>query len=212
MKKIGRYEIVGRLGQGGMSSVYKARAPLTGRIVALKILKPRNEIFAELVGEERLKKMFLEEARIMGEISHSHVAKVLDCDVADGVPFIVLEYFAHMLGTTIGEGYHIEKDTRVIDGSKCCRYLSQILLGLERLHFAGVVHRDLKPGNLMITDDNRIKLIDFGLSKVHGEETFSIPGMQVGTPYYAAPEQKKMQEALMNVLICTVSVPSRIAC
>lgn len=191
MKKIGRYEIVGRLGQGGMSSVYKARAPFTGRIVALKILKPRNEIFAELVGEERLAEMFLEEARIMGEISHSHVAKVLDCDADNGVPFIVLEYFAHMLGTTIGEDYHIEKDTRVIDGRKCCRYLSQILLGLERLHFAGVVHRDLKPGNLMITDDNRIKLIDFGLSKVRGEEPFSIPGMQVGTPYYTAPEQKK---------------------
>lgn len=171
--------------------MYKARAPITGRIVALKVLRPRNEIFAELVGEENLAQMFLEEARIMGEISHSHVAKVLDCDWDDGVPFIVLEYFAHMLATTIAEEYDIEKPTRVIDGKKCCRYLSQILLGLERLHFAGVVHRDLKPGNLMITDDNRIKIIDFGLSKVRGEETGGIPGMQVGTPYYTAPEQKK---------------------
>lgn len=191
MKKVGRYEIIGRLGQGGMGTVYKARTPITGRVVALKLLKPRDEIFVDLVGEEGLKEMFLEEARIMGTISHEHVAKILDCDEHQGMPFIVLEYFAHILGAIIGEEYDVEKRSRIMSSQKTFDYTSQMLLGLERLHFAGIVHRDMKPFNLMVTDDDRVKIIDFGLSKVRGEETMSIPGMQVGSPHYTAPEQIK---------------------
>lgn len=191
MNKIGRYEVVGRLGRGGMSTVYKARAPVTGRLVAVKILQPRNEIFTELVGAERLKKIFVEEAKIMGAISHDHVAGVLDCDEHDGRPFIVLEYFAHSIGAFIGESYRVEAPSRIISVAKTKSYLLQALKGLERLHFAGIVHRDIKPFNLMLTSDDRIKIIDFGLSRVRGEEKMAIPGMQVGSPYYAAPEQEK---------------------
>jgi serine/threonine protein kinase len=191
MKKIGRYEVLGRLGRGGMSTVYKARAPVTGRLVALKILQPRDEIFADLVGEARLKEIFLEEARIMGGLSHDHVAKIIDCDEFDGQPFIVLEYFAHSIGEFIGESYRVEAPSRIISVAKTRSYLSQALKGLERLHFAGIVHRDIKPFNLMLTSDDRIKIIDFGLSRVRGEEKMAIPGMQVGSPYYAAPEQAR---------------------
>ncbi len=191
MKRIGRYEILGRLGRGGMSNVYKARAPVTGRIVALKVLQPRDEIYIELVGEERLREIFLEEAKIMGGISHDHVAKVIDCDDDDATPFIVLEYFAHSIGALIGEAYLVEKLSRKISVSKAYAYLHQTLRGLERLHFAGIVHRDIKPYNLMVTNDDRIKIIDFGLSRVRGEEKMAIPGMQVGSPYYAAPEQER---------------------
>lgn len=191
MKKIGRYEILGRLGRGGMSTVYKARAPVTGRLVALKILQPRNEIFADLVGEERLKEIFVEEARIMGGLSHDHVAKIIDCDEFEGQPFIVLEYFAHSIGEFIGESYRVEAPSRIISVAKTRSYLTQALKGLERLHFAGIVHRDIKPFNLMLTSDDRIKIIDFGLSRVRGEEKMAIPGMQVGSPYYSAPEQAR---------------------
>lgn len=190
MKKIGRYNIQGRLGRGGMSTVYKAQAPITGRTVALKILLPRDEIFVELVGEERLREIFLEEARIMGEISHDHVAKIVDCDEDNGAPFIVLEYFAHSIGSLIGEAYQVEKPSRIISINKTYQYIRQSLQGLERLHFAGIIHRDIKPYNLMITNDDRIKIIDFGLSRVRGEEKMAIPGMNVGSPYYAAPEQE----------------------
>jgi serine/threonine-protein kinase len=190
MKKIGRYTIRGRLGRGGMSTVYKAQAPITGRTVALKILLPRDDIFMDLVGEKRLWQIFVEEARIMGEISHDHVAKIIDCDEADGFPFIVLEYFAHSIGSLIGETYLLEKPSRVISINKAYHYIQQALRGLERLHFSGIVHRDIKPYNLMITNDDRIKIIDFGLSRVRGEEKVAIPGMQVGSPYYAAPEQE----------------------
>ena len=92
MKKIGRYRIEGRLGRGGMSTVYKAKAPVTGRTVALKVLFPRDDIFEELVGKERLRQIFIEEAKIMGEITHDHVAKIIDCHENGSSPFIVLEY------------------------------------------------------------------------------------------------------------------------
>lgn len=194
MIRAGRYEIVGRLGRGGMSTVYKARAPLTGRIVALKILDPRDELFVDLAGEERLREVFVEEARIMGGISHAHVAEVIDCDEEGGRPFIVLEYYAHSLGTLIGEAYRVEQHTRMISVAKASQYLIQTLKGLERLHFSGIVHRDLKPFNLMLTGDDRIKIIDFGLSRVRGEERMKIPGLQVGSPFYAAPEQESRPE------------------
>ncbi len=191
MNRIGRYEITGRLGRGAMSTVYKAKAPVTGRLVAVKILQPRNEIFAELVGGERLKDIFLEEARIMGGIQHDHVAKIIDCDTHDGQPFIALEYFAHSIGSLIGEAYRVENPSRVISAAKTQAYIVQALRGLERLHFSNIIHRDIKPFNLMLTSDDRVKIIDFGLSRVRGEEKMAIPGMQVGSPYYAAPEQGK---------------------
>lgn len=194
MKKIGRYEIVGRLGRGAMSTVYKAKAPVTGRLVALKILQPRDDIFEALVGYDRLKEIFIEEGRIMGEVSHDHVAKVIDCDEHEGQPFMVLEYFAHSIGTFIGEAYKVEEASRVISPGKTRQYLLQTLRGLERLHFAGIIHRDVKPYNLMITNDDRVKIIDFGLSRVRGEEKMLIAGMQVGSPYYAAPEQERKPE------------------
>ena len=194
MKNIGRYEICGRLGRGGMSTVYKARAPVTNRIVALKVLKPRDEIFEDLVGWQKLKELFIEEAKIMGAITHDHIAKVIDADLDDDTPFMVLEYFSHSIGDFIGEAYKVEQDTRVISIPRSCMYVLQSLKGLERLHFAGIVHRDIKPYNMMITNDDRVKIIDFGLSRVRGEESLAIPGMQVGSPYYAAPEQMKAPE------------------
>ncbi len=190
MNRAGRYEICGRLGRGGMSTVYKARAPITERIVALKILRPRDDIFVDLVGEERLREIFVEEARIMGGITHDHVARVIDCDEGDGVPFIVLEYFSHSIGELIGEAYRVELECREVSVQRSYLYIAQTLKGLERLHFAGIVHRDIKPYNLMLTNDDRVKIIDFGLSRVRGEEKMAIPGMQVGSPYYAAPEQE----------------------
>jgi serine/threonine-protein kinase len=132
----------------------------------------------------------------MGGLSHDHVAKILDCDEHEGQPFIVLEYMAHSLGSFIGESYRVESPSRIIAPEKASSYLRQTLSGLERLHFAGIVHRDIKPYNLMLTSDDRVKIIDFGLSRVRGEEETAIPGMQVGSPYYAAPEQSRKAAAV----------------
>ncbi len=194
MRKVGRYLIQERLGRGGMGAVYKARAPITNRIVALKILLPRDDIFVDLVGEDKLREIFIEEARIMGGIDHEHVAKVIDCSGSADVPFIVLEYFPHSLGSLIGDSTRV-KTSRVISTGMTFHYIRQILRGLEVLHFAGIIHRDIKPHNLMITNDDRIKIIDFGLCKVRGGEKMVIPGMQIGSPYYTAPEQERNPQA-----------------
>ena len=159
VKKIGKYVIQERLGRGGMSAVYKARAPINDRIVALKILLPRDPIFVDLVGEERLREIFIEEARIMGQINNEHVAKIIDYDADSDVPFIVLEYFPHSLGSFIGDSTRV-KTSRVISINMTYQYIRQTLRGLESLHFAGIIHRDIKPHNLMITNDDQIKIID----------------------------------------------------
>lgn len=190
MRIIGRYLIKEKLGRGGMAEVYKALAPVTNRVVALKLLKPRDDIFVDLVGMEKLREIFIEEARIMGEINHEHVAKIIDCDGSAETPFFTLEYFTHSLGSNIRDSTRV-KTSRVININLAYRYIRQTLLGLERLHFASIIHRDIKPHNLMITHNDRIKIIDFGLCKVLGEEKTAIPGMQVGSPYYTAPEQEQ---------------------
>ncbi len=189
MRKVGRYLIQQKLGQGGMSTVYKALAPITNRVVALKILLPRDEIFVDLVGEDKLRELFIDEARIMRGITHEHVAKIIDCDESADTPFIVLEYFPHSLGSLIRDSTRV-KTSRVLSIKRVYQYIRQTLCGLERLHFAGIIHRDIKPHNLMINYDDRIKIIDFGLCKVRGKEKVVIPGMQVGSPYYTAPEQE----------------------
>ena len=150
MRIIGRYLIKEKLGRGGMAEVYKARAPVTNRVVALKLLKPRDDIFVDLVGMEKLREIFIEEARIMGEINHEHVATIIDCDGSAETPFFTLEYFTHSLGSIIRDSTRV-KNSRVININLTYRYIRQTLLGLERLHFAGIIHRDIKPHNLMIT-------------------------------------------------------------
>lgn len=190
MRKVGRYLLHERLGRGGMGAVYKARAPITNRVVAVKILLPRDDIFVELVGENKLRELFIEEARIMGEIDHEHVAKIIDCDGSADVPFIVLEYFAHSLGSLIGDSTRV-KTSRVISLDLAYQYIRQVLRGLERLHFEGIIHRDIKPHNLMISCDDRINIIDFGLCRVKKGENIVIPGMKVGSPFYTAPEQER---------------------
>lgn len=190
MRKICGYLIEEKLGRGGMSVVYKALTPITNKVVALKMLLPRDDIFVDLVGEDRLREIFIEEARIMGAIHHENVAKVIACHEDGEAPIIILEYFSHSLGSIVGDSTRV-KTSRVISISSAYHYIQQILRGLEGLHLADIVHRDIKPHNLMIAEDDRVKIIDFGLCKVRGEEKMLIPGMQVGSPYYTAPEQEQ---------------------
>lgn len=194
-KYIGAYEVLGRLGRGGMATVYKAKAPFTSRIVAIKILKPRDDIFVDLVGWGGLCKAFLDEARVMAEMEHFAIAQVVDYGEHEGAPFVVLEYYSHSVGAVIGEGYKMEAGSRVLGERRIVHYLENCLQGLVRLHSSGVVHRDLKPYNLMLTNDDGIKIIDFGLSRVRGEEMMNVPGLQVGSPFYTAPELRKNPES-----------------
>lgn len=188
--KLGRYDVCGLLGKGGMGLVYKVRQPVTGRIAALKILKPADTLL-KLVGLEELRRQFEAEAVTMASLNHPNIAAVWDYDEAGGIPFFAMEYYCLNLGMLMGESYRVEAPTRRLPLDKAVNYASQTLDALARMHHAGIIHRDMKPFNLMLTDSGRIKVIDFGLSRLRGETGPTSPsGIKVGSPYYAPPEQE----------------------
>jgi serine/threonine-protein kinase len=199
---IDKYKILGRLGRGGMGVVYKAEQPLTGRVVALKLCRP-VEIMLDVAGADKVRELFLAEARTMGRVRHPNVAAILDAGEADvpglgRMPFFTMEYFCNNLGVLMGEEYDAEKPSRLFPVPRALRYARQICEALRRLHYEGIVHRDVKPFNVMIADEDRAVLIDFGLSRLRGETPPAQDrprGMVVGSPFYAAPEQEADPES-----------------
>lgn len=189
MRTIGKYEILGLLGVGGMGRVYKVRLPVAGRVVALKLCKPREDL--ELIlGLDEIEARFLDEVRVLGSIRDEHVVSVLDFDRDEaGRPFFVMDYYCLNLGLLLGERYE-EGPARPLTVDKAARYGRQALLGLARLHWEGVIHRDVKPFNMLVTPEDTLKLIDFGLSRVRGEGRPHPGGLKIGTPFYTAPEQE----------------------
>ena len=189
MKKIGRYIIRGLLGKGGMGKVYKVELPPIGKIAALKLLDP-DELLVQLMGHEKLRDLFIKEAVTMAGLRHPNIIAINDFDEFQGNPFYVMDFFANNLGVMMGESYHIEDLSRILSAEKTLDYLDQTLSGLCCLHDAGILHRDIKPFNLLVNDRDTVKICDFGLSKLRGE-TFSGPAnLNVGSPCYAAPEQE----------------------
>ncbi|MFP5211864.1 MAG: protein kinase domain-containing protein [Acidobacteriota bacterium] len=196
MKTIGKYEVCGLLGKGGMGAVYKARLPYVNKLVALKLLSPHPHLKA-LMGEEEIRRRFFSEAEAMGNLRHPNVVDVLDFDFSQGRPFFTMEYYYHNLGALIGESYRVETPTRMLGPERTIHYARQLLCGLSRLHRAGMVHRDVKPYNLLITDQDTLKIGDFGLYKPRGEQPQrNASTLMVGSPYYAAPEQEEDPEGV----------------
>jgi serine/threonine protein kinase len=188
--KIGRYEVCGMLGRGGMSRVYKVKVPVIGKLAALKILSP-DPLLAKLMDTGKLRELFTSEAVIMAGLRHANIVDVWDFDETDGKLFYIMDYYCNNLGTMIGETYRTEQPSRVIRLDKAIHYTRQILAGLARLHHAGIIHRDIKPFNILVTEQDTIKISDFGLSKLRGEIFEGPRNLNVGSPYYAAPEQEK---------------------
>jgi serine/threonine-protein kinase len=114
MRRIGRYEVLGLLGRGGMGAVYKAAMPHTGRVVALKLLRPSEQL-AATADQDALRRGFFREAALMAGIRHPGVAQVLDVDEdRDGRPFFVMEYYCDNLGAQLGEGPRVEEPCRAL--------------------------------------------------------------------------------------------------
>jgi eukaryotic-like serine/threonine-protein kinase len=199
MRSIGRYIILGLLGRGGMGAVYKAATARTGRVVAVKVLAPSQEL-AATADPEGLRRGFFREAALMARIRHPNVAQVLDVDEdAQSRPFFVMEYYCNNLGAQLGESYRVEEPTRRLGVQQSLSLARQLAGALARLHHEGILHRDVKPYNVMLADmpfdancpGDEVKLIDFGLSRLRGEVEAGRPkGAVVGSPYYAAPEQE----------------------
>jgi len=212
VRSIGRYAVLGLLGRGGMGAVYKAVLPRVGRVVALKLLKPSEQL-AATADPDVLRRAFLREAALMARIRHPGVAQVLDLDEdAAGRPFYVMEYYCANLGAQLGESYRVEEPTRRLGVARSLSLVRQLAGALARLHAEGILHRDVKPYNLMLADlppdwtpgpdgaggqgGDAAKLIDFGLSRLRGERAAGPGrGAVAGSPYYCAPEQERDPEA-----------------
>ena len=151
--QLGRYQIRSKLGEGGMGEVYLAEDTQLRRRVALKILS------GDLAANQDRMRRFVQEAQAAAALNHPNIAHIYEIGEVDGVNFIAMELIE---GQTLRAIIH----GRETDSKKLLRYLRQVAEGLAKAHAAGVVHRDLKPDNIMITNDGFAKILDFGLAKL----------------------------------------------
>lgn len=193
MNTIGRYKIRALLGHGGMSKVYLVSLPVIGNTAALKRLDPHPSL-KSILSLNTIREQFTAEAKTMAKLRHPNIVAIQDFDEADGALFYVMEYFSNNLGDLIGETYRTEAPSRRLPIDKAIYYTQQMLSGVSRLHHDGIIHRDIKPYNLLITEQDEVKICDFGLSKLRGEDTRSPDNLKVGSPFYAAPEQEEAPE------------------
>lgn len=173
-----------------MGKVYKISYPITGKIGAMKLLAP-HPFLENLLGYDAIEALFTREAVTMARIRHPHIAEILDFDWFGGRPYYIMDYYCNNLGTMIGESYETEKPSRMIPLDKALEYTRQVLSGLSCLHFFSLIHRDIKPFNILVTDQDQVKICDFGLSKLRKESLVQHKGLKVGSPYYAPPEQER---------------------
>ncbi len=179
-EKIGKYEILGELGKGAMGTVYKARDPDLGREVAIKTMSE------ELLAEKEMKDRFLREAQSAAAMQHPNIVTIFELGVHEGKHFIAMELLG---GLDLGEIVDQQKLTRLEDKVSL---VTQVCRGLDFAHKRGVIHRDIKPGNIQVLPDGTAKILDFGIARFKGgtgEKTKT--GLVMGTPTYMAPEQIK---------------------
>ncbi|HET7363803.1 MAG TPA: serine/threonine-protein kinase [Burkholderiales bacterium] len=176
--KIGRYRIIDELGRGAMGIVYKAEDPNLDRLVALKtIILPED---AQEHGEYR--KRFFMEAKAAGKLNHPNIITTFDCGEHEGMAYLAMELL---------EG--IDLRTRVtkqgVTALEAIEIARQVAEGLGYAHERGVVHRDIKPGNIMLNGGGKAKIMDFGLARMRLADHKTSTGMVLGTPRYMSPEQ-----------------------
>ncbi len=189
---IGSYRVIGRIGSGGMGTVYKALHPQIGSRVAIKVLASELAL-----GDESVSRFFAE-ARAANLIRHEGIINVLDMGrLPDGGPYMLMELLD---GTTLAERIEVDGPLSV---ARCVSLLADVLDALGAAHRAGIIHRDIKPHNVFVTTAGRVKLLDFGVAKLRAppgslrggdhNQLVSIAttaaGVLVGTPHYCSPEQ-----------------------
>lgn len=177
--KIGGYEITGELGAGAMGVVYSAREEALGRTVAIKMLSRRMALDSK--GLDR----FMQEARASARLNHPNIVTIYALGEHQGSPFIVMEYVAGR------ELSRIIREDGPMPVRRALEITAQVASALAAAHGVGIVHRDIKPHNIMIDDAGRAKVMDFGIAKMHGEvaATLTEDGSVLGTPAYMSPEQ-----------------------
>jgi len=179
----GRYQIEELLGQGGMSSVYKATDPNLKRVVAVKLIHPHLSSDPDFV------KRFEEEATAVAQLRHHGIIQVYDFNNDDDIYYMVLEFVP---GETIQD--HLKRlnaNGRLLSVTKAIEYIAEICDAVDYAHQRGMIHRDIKPANLMLNVTGQAILMDFGIAKIVGGQRHTATGAVVGTAMYMAPEQIK---------------------
>jgi serine/threonine protein kinase len=183
---VGRYRLVSRLGAGAMGVVWKAYDERLHRVVAVKQLLRAG--MSEVETEEANRRV-MREGRITARLHHPHAITVYDVAEQDGTPCLVMEYLhSKSLSTVLAE-------RGPLPPAQVARIGSQIASALAAAHEAGIVHRDIKPGNVLLAEDGTAKITDFGISRAVGDSTVTGAGILAGTPAYLAPEVAQGQKA-----------------
>jgi non-specific serine/threonine protein kinase len=174
---ISHYNILEKLGGGGMGVVYKAEDIKLKRLVALKFLPP------DLTRDDEAKERFVHEAQAASALDHPNICTIYEIDeTEDGQLFIAMAYYK-------GETLKKKIDRGPLPLDEALNLAIQVVQGLERAHEAGIIHRDIKPANIMITERGEVKIVDFGLAKLAGRTRLTKSGSTVGTVAYMSPEQ-----------------------
>lgn len=175
----GRYEIMEVIGVGGMAVVYKAFDNIDHRIVAVKILKQ------EYLTNEDFKRRFRNESKAIAVLSHPNIVKVYDVSFGDAIQYIVMEYIE---GITLKE-YITQQGA--VNPREAIYFITQILRALKHAHDKGIVHRDIKPQNILLISDGTIKVTDFGIARMSENATRTMTDGAIGSVHYISPEQAK---------------------
>jgi len=185
---LGRYEILDEIGRGAMGVVYMAKDPLIGRLVALKTFRATEALQGQDLDMFRAR--FIREAQSAGILSHPNIVTIHDVveESEEGVTFIAMEY---VRGTNLKEVLRSENRLPI---EEAAHVIAEVAEGLEYAHSRGVVHRDVKPANILLTEDRRVKLTDFGIARF-GTSNLTHDGQLLGTPNYMAPEQIRGEAA-----------------
>jgi len=173
--QVGRYEILEVIGTGATGRVARAHDPLIGRLVAIKL-------FSKELAQGEARQRFIQEARVVGRLSHPAIITLHDMgiDEATQTPYLVMEFL---------EGQPLDKilDRGSIPLPRACAMVAEIACALGAAHRKGVIHGDVKPANVLVTDDGRVKLMDFGMARLASHDSGATP--LLGTPAYWCPEQ-----------------------
>ncbi|MDO8670398.1 MAG: Stk1 family PASTA domain-containing Ser/Thr kinase [Dehalococcoidia bacterium] len=178
-----RYRLIELVGQGGMAKVYRAEDQLLGRFVAVKVLREQYASDKAFLGR------FLQEARSAGSLSHANIVNVFDVGDEAGRYFIVMEFVE---GTSLKD--MIQKEAPFPVG-RVVSIASQICAGLQAAHVKNIVHRDVKPQNVLVTPEGQVKIADFGIARALGDASFSETGQIFGSIHYLSPEQAQGKPA-----------------
>jgi eukaryotic-like serine/threonine-protein kinase len=177
-KTVGDYEIIGVLGQGGMGKVFKVRNVISDRVDAMKSLLSYGN------GESEAAERFLREIKVLAKLEHPNITSFRTAFRANDEVLMIMEYV---------EGSSLSRKLchRRLELWRAVDYASQVLSALAHAHHSGVLHRDVKPSNILISADDRVKLTDFGIASLTADPGLTITGGTVGTLYYMSPEQMK---------------------